>query len=170
MKRGKKGRGGREEVGREKEGRGVERERESGGEESIEDEERQEEWWRMVEEEQKERRKKRKAGMGEGEEKGDDLGEEGMRITGEEVWRKFEERRERMRKERERRELERKERERGEEAEKRRERRRNVVWRGVERGSAEERKRLIEGIRGRNWGEGWKLGWFGKGGGVWEWC
>jgi len=83
---------------------------------------------------------------GEGEEKGDDLGEEGRRTTGEEVWRKFEERRERVRKERERRELERKERVRGEEAENRRERRRNVVWRCVEGGSAEERKRLIEGI------------------------
>jgi len=100
----------------------------------------------VVEEEQEERRKKRKAGMGEGKEKGDDLGEKGKRTTGEEVWRKFEERRERVKKERERRELERKEREKGEEAEKRRERRRNVVWRGVEGGSAEERKRLIEGI------------------------
>jgi len=50
-----------------------------------------------------------------------------------------------VRRERERREIERKERERGEEVEKRRERR-NVVWRGVEGGSAEGRKRLIEGI------------------------
>jgi len=111
----------------------------------VEDGEREEEWWKMVEEEQVERRKK-KAAVGGGEEKGDDLGEEGKRITGEDAWRKFEERRERVRRERERREIERKERERGEEVEKRRERRRNVVWRCVEGGSAEERKRLMKGI------------------------
>jgi len=58
-----------EEVGRRKEGRGVEKERESGREESIEDGEREEEWRKMVEEEQKKRRKKRKAEVGEGEEK-----------------------------------------------------------------------------------------------------
>jgi len=81
-----------------------------------------------------------------GEEKGDDLGEEGKRMTGENAWRKFEERRERVRREKERREIERKERDRGEEVEKRRERRRNVVWRGVEGSSAEVRKRLMEGI------------------------
>jgi len=62
------------------------------------------------------------------------------------MWRKFEERRVRVRKERERRELERRERRREGEEEERRERRRNVVWRGVEGGSAEERKRVIEGI------------------------
>jgi len=92
-------------------------------------------------------KKEEEEGWGEeGEEKGDDLGEEGRRTTGEEVWRKLEERRERVRKEREKRKLERKERVRGEEGEKKRERRRNVVWRGVEGGSAEERNRLIEGI------------------------
>jgi len=62
------------------------------------------------------------------------------------MWRKFEKRRERVRKERERRELERRERMREGEEEKRRERRRNVVWRDVEGGSAEKRKRVIEGI------------------------
>jgi len=83
---------------------------------------------------------------GEGERKGDDLAEEGRGTTEGEVWRKFEERRERVRKEKERRELERRERMREGEEEKRRERRRNVVWKGVEGGSAEERKRVIEGI------------------------
>lgn len=34
----------------------------------------------------------------------------------------------------------------GQEMKKRRERRRNVVWRGVEGGSAKERRRLMEGI------------------------
>jgi len=62
------------------------------------------------------------------------------------MWRKFEERRVRIRKERERRELERRGRMREGEEEKRRERRRNVVWRGLERGSAEERKRVVEEI------------------------
>jgi len=71
---------------------------------------------------------------------------EGKRTAGEDAWRKFEEKRERVRRERERKELERKEREREVEAEKRRERRRNIVWRGVEGDSTEERKRVIEGI------------------------
>jgi len=83
---------------------------------------------------------------GEGERKGDDLGEEGRGATGGEMWRKFEERRVRVKKERERRELEGRERMREGEEEKRRERRRNVVWRGVEEDSAEERKREVEGI------------------------
>jgi len=63
-----------------------------------------------------------------------------------------------VRRERERKELETKERERGEEMEKRRERRRNVVWRGVEGGSAEERKRLMEGIVREELGRKVKIG------------
>lgn len=52
----------------------------------------------------------------------------------EDIWRKIEERRERVGKERERREIERKERKRRKEMAKRRERRKNVIWRGIEGG------------------------------------
>lgn len=52
----------------------------------------------------------------------------------------------RVRKERERRETEKKERERGEEMEKRKERRKNIIWRGIEGGSVEKRRRVMEEI------------------------
>lgn len=66
---------------------------------------------------------------------------------GEDTWKKFKERRDRVRRERKReRSPEKREREKGEEIQKRKERRKNVVWRGVEEGSVEERRRVMAGI------------------------
>lgn len=64
----------------------------------------------------------------------------------EDSWKKFEEWRDRVRRKRKRRESEKRERERREEIQKKKERRKNVIWKGVERGNAEERRRMMERI------------------------